>query len=139
MDAKDQALNVARNCFAVRLRKLNRVVSRHYDECFRPFGLTVAQFNLLVAIAAREGTTPSELVASLSLEKSTVSRNVEKMQGKGWVTIGAGEDKRTQTIQLTKAGEALLEEALPAWKEAQKKTEKAVGNVSLLLKEISLT
>ena len=78
MDAKDQALNVARNCFAVRLRKLNRVVSRHYDECFRPFGLTVAQFNLLVAIAAREGTTPSELVASLSLEKSRLASMSEE-------------------------------------------------------------
>ncbi len=139
MEAKDQALNVARNCFAVRLRKLNRIVSRHYDECFRPFGLTVAQFNLLVAIAARGDTTPSELVASLSLEKSTVSRNMEKMQGKGWVTINPGEDKRTQTIGLTKAGEATLAKALPAWNEAQKKTEKAVGNASLLLNEISLT
>ncbi len=138
MNSKDQALTVGKNCFAVRLRKLNRMVSRFYDDCFRPFGLTVAQFNLLVSIEARGKAKPSQLVTSLSLEKSTVSRNMEKMQKNGWVKLSAGEDRRSHYLQLTEEGKNLLSQAIPSWKEAQKKTEEAVGDLSHLLDDVSL-
>ena len=57
-DAELIARNIAQNCIAVRVRKLNRMITAIYDEGFRPLGLTVAQFNLLVAIASSSNITP---------------------------------------------------------------------------------
>jgi len=138
-DTQKQALKVGQQCFAVRLRKLNRMVSKYYDDCFRPYGITVAQFNLLISISARGETSPSVLVKTLCLEKSTVSRNIDKMMSKGWVASSSGEDKRTQILTLTDEGAELLDILLPAWKDAQEKTEKAVGDLSQLITDVQLS
>ena len=42
---------IARNCIAVRLRLLNRVVTNLYDDALRPLGLKVSQLNVLVVTA----------------------------------------------------------------------------------------
>ena len=42
---------VARECIAVRVRLINRVITALYDEALRPHGLRVSQANILVAVA----------------------------------------------------------------------------------------
>ncbi|MCG8491105.1 MAG: MarR family winged helix-turn-helix transcriptional regulator [Sneathiellales bacterium] len=138
-ETQKQALKVGEQCFAARLRKLNRMVSKYYDDCFRPFGITVAQFNLLTAISARGETSPTLLVKTLCLEKSTVSRNIEKMITRGWISAASGEDKRTQILTLTDEGAELMDVVLPAWREAQEKTEKAVGDLAQLVTDVQIS
>ncbi|MEH6404216.1 MAG: MarR family winged helix-turn-helix transcriptional regulator [Sneathiella sp.] len=136
--SKKQALDIAKDCFAVRLRKLNREVSSLYDDQFRPFGLTIAQFNLLVSIAAHGEVAPKRLVETLSLEKSTVSRNIEKMQKNGWVTTVPHEDKRRHLLTLTNAGADLLEEVTPAWEQAQKVAASTYHSLKGMIEDIPL-
>jgi hypothetical protein len=54
---------IARDCIAVRLRLLNRVVTNLYDDALRPLGMKVSQFNILVVTAklglARPGNWPA--------------------------------------------------------------------------------
>lgn len=138
-DINRQALDIAGDCFAVRLRKLNRVVSSLYDESFRPFGITIAQFNLLIAIGARGQASPSQLVNSLSLEKSTVSRNIEKMRKNQWISFISAEDKRSHLLALTSQGEDLLKQATPAWKSAQEKAEQTLGPLSSLIQNMPIS
>ncbi len=138
-EATKQALNIASECFAVRLRKLNRVVSALYDESLRPFGITIAQFNLLIAIGARGQSSPSQLVNSLSLEKSTVSRNIEKMRKNNWICFISAEDKRSHLLALTPEGESILKKTIPAWNSAQKKAEKTLGPLSPLIKDVPIS
>ena len=121
MDEKQsQAIDaIARNCIAVRVRQLNRVITNVYDEALRPLGLKISQLNVLVAAAKLGLAQPTRLCEILQMDASTLSRNVERMRAKGWLEIMPGEDGRTQPFRLTPRGTRLLEKSIPAWERAQ--------------------
>jgi len=119
---------ISEDCFAVRIRKLNRMVTSIYDDCFREHGLTVAQFNLLVAIGSFDKVSPKTVGQILSLEKSSLSRNIEKMKAKGWVEFHPGQDLRSHDIAITPAGRRLLKQSKSAWDRAQKQTQSLFGD-----------
>ncbi len=114
-------------CLASPLRLLHRAVTRIYDEALRPVGLSIAQLNLLVAIE-QLGTqaSPVRLTRILLLEKSTVSRDLQRMEALGWVRRDTGNGK-THAIELTAAGRKLISDAVPAWEEAQKRLRAQLG------------
>ena len=85
---------MAKECIGTRVRLLNRIVTKAYDDCLRPLGLRTAQQTILVAISLMKTPTPRQIERRLSLDKSTVSRNVERMQRRGWVEFVPGEDGR---------------------------------------------
>jgi DNA-binding MarR family transcriptional regulator len=127
MATADISEMIARECIAMRVRLLNRVVTKIYDECLRPHGLRTAQQNILVATSLMKSATPSELERRLNLDKSTVSRNVERMRRRGWVEFVSGEDGRSHHVHVTAEGMKLLRKSLVAWKRAQKKTAAMLG------------
>ncbi len=119
---------IAGECIAVRLRMLNRVVTNIYDNALRPLDLKVSQMNILVA-AAKTGTVrPLEVCEYLHLDVSTLSRNVERMKARGWLEVVPDEDGRAQPFRLTPQGRKLLEQAVPAWSEAQQQVKKVLGD-----------
>lgn len=130
---------IARNCIAVRLRLLNRVITNVYDDALRPFGAKVSQFNILVVAAKLGLARPAKVCEILQLDTSTLSRNVERMRAKGWLEIVPGEDARTQPFRLTAKGKRLLERAVPAWEQAQEKASELLGEegVAMLAKTAS--
>ena len=56
---------MARECVAVRVRLLNRLITKVCDEGLRPFGVRVAQVNILVAVAHDGPLTPNEVAKRL--------------------------------------------------------------------------
>src|SRR5947209_17185641 len=76
---------IARNCIAVRLRLLNRVVTNLYDDALRPLGLKVSQLNILVVTAKLGLAQPPTVCDILHLDTSTLRRNVERIRAKGWM------------------------------------------------------
>ena len=118
---------IARNCIAVRLRLLNRVVTNLYDDALRPLGLKVSQMNILVVAAQLGLTRPAEVCQLLRLDASTLSRNVERMRARGWLEAAPGDDARAQPFRLTAQGKALLERAAPAWEQAQRQAGELLG------------
>jgi hypothetical protein len=42
---------IAQDCIAVRMRLLNRVVTKIYDDALRPLGIKTSQLNILVVTA----------------------------------------------------------------------------------------
>jgi DNA-binding MarR family transcriptional regulator len=129
MDEKQsQAIDaIARNCIAVRVRQLNRVITNVYDEALRPLGLKISQLNVLVAAAKLGLAQPTRLCEILQMDASTLSRNVERMRAKGWLEIMPGEDGRTQPFRLTPRGTRLLEKSIPAWERAQHRATDLLG------------
>ena len=95
---------IARNCIAVRLRSLNRVVTGIYDDALRPVGMRISQLNILVVAAKLGLARPAQVCEFLQLDTSTLSRNVERMRAQGWLEIVPGEDARTQPFRLTATG-----------------------------------
>src|SRR5262249_30692717 len=110
---------IAQQCIAVRLRMLSRAVTRIYNQPLRPYGLTVSQMNILVAIACLGEARQQDVCQSLHLEKSTLSRDVVRMRSQGWLDAVPGEDGRTILLRITPAGKRLVEHAIPAWQQAQ--------------------
>ena len=124
---------IARECIAVRLRLLNRVVTNLYDDALRPLGLKVSQLNILV-VAAKVGIARPALVCDLlQLDTSTLSRNVERMRSKGWLEVVPDEDARMQPFRLTAQGKKLLVRAIPAWEEAQHRAKVLLGDSGITL------
>jgi DNA-binding MarR family transcriptional regulator len=119
---------IARNCIAVRLRLLNRVVTNLYDEALRPLGLKVSQLNLLVVTAKLGLARPARVCDILQLDTSTLSRNVERMRARGWLEVVPAEDARAQPFRLTAQGRRLLERTVPAWERAQQQAEELLGD-----------
>ena len=124
---------IARNCIAVRLRLLNRVITNVYDDALRPLGLKVSQLNILVVAGKLALARPAEVCALLQLDTSTLSRNVERMRAKGWLESVPGDDARTQPFRLTVKGKMLLERAVPAWEQAQHKAGELLGTEGVAL------
>ncbi len=118
---------IAGECLAVRVRLLNRTITAIYNAALRPLGLTTGQLNILVVIARRGPMSPGEVARRLNMEKSTVSRNIERMRKNGWLTVTAADAGRTQQLTLTRPGKALLEKSVPAWEEAQTQARAVLG------------
>lgn len=113
--AQDIAQQMSQECVARRLRQVNRTVTRLYDEALRPHGLTVNQLNILAVIISEKQIRPGQLGQALGMEKSTVSRTVDRMVGKGWLKVTAGQDSRTQLLTVTTKGNQLLLSVTPVW------------------------
>ena len=129
MDEKQsQAIDdIARNCIALRVRQLNRVITNVYDEALRPLGLKISQLNVLVATAKLRLAQPTKLCEILQMDASTLSRNVDRMRAKGWLEVMPGEDGRTQPFRLTPRGTRLLEKSIRAWDRAQHRATDLLG------------
>src|SRR5215813_8732945 len=87
---------IARNCIAVRLRLLNRVVTNFYDDALRPLRLKVSQLNILIVTARLGLARPAQVCEILQLDASTLSRNVERMRKHGWLEVVPDADARAQ-------------------------------------------
>jgi DNA-binding MarR family transcriptional regulator len=131
MTTEAMTQRMAKECIAMRVRRLNRVVTKAYDDCLRPLGLRTAQQTILVAISLMKTPTPTHLERRLSLDKSTVSRNVERMQRRGWVEFVPGEDGRSHYLKLTAKGVKLLRESTAAWQLAQKQVVSLLGKAGV--------
>jgi DNA-binding MarR family transcriptional regulator len=124
---------IARSCIAVRLRLLNRVVTKLYDDAMRSLGLKVSQLNILVVVAKLGLARPAQVCDILQLDTSTLSRNVERMRARGWLEVVPEEDARAQPFRLTPRGKRFIEKAVPAWEEAQRQATELLGDEGIVL------
>lgn len=121
---------IAGRCAAVRLRLISRAVSRLFDEELRAQPLRISQMNILVAIAHGGPCRPGDVCRWLALDKSTLSRDLERLVAAGWLERRAVDGRRHE-LAATPAGLAVLEAALPAWRAAQQRVEEAFGREAL--------
>ena len=135
MDRPDNSSidTIARACIAVRLRLLNRVITNFYDDALRPLGLKVSQLNILIVTAKLGLARPAQVCAILQLDASTLSRNVKPLQAHGWLEVVPDDDARAQPFRLTPQGKRLIENAVPAWEEAQRRAIELLGDEGIAL------
>src|SRR6476646_9980464 len=132
-DKPSAADTIAAHCIAAGVRRLNRVVTKLYDDALRPLGLKVSQLNLLVVTAKLGLARPAQVCDLLQLDASTLSRNVKPLQARGWLEVVPDEDARAQPFRLTPRGKRLIEKAVPAWEEAQRRAGELLGNEGISL------
>lgn len=136
--AREIARQMSQECVARRLRQVNRTITRLYDEALRPHGLTVNQLNILAVIISEKQIRPGQLGQSLGMEKSTVSRTVDRMVRKDWLKVTPGEDSRTQLLTVTSKGRKLLLSVTPIWDQLQAGVLTDAGSGSNILQMLAL-
>lgn len=114
-------------CMLNNARRAARAVSRRYDRLVRSFGLKAAQFSVLTLVMEGKGQTTGELAALISMERTTLVRNLALLERKGLVTARSAESSNAKTFELTPAGRRLMDEALPVWRQAQAELEAELG------------
>src|SRR6476659_7049221 len=125
--SKKLAAEAVSSCLSTRLRLATRVITKVYDDALRPFGLTACQMTLLAMAAAGDVIRQAEVSALLQMDNSTLSRNLDRMRANGWLEKVAGEDARVHSHRLTESGKALFEQVMPAWRTAQRRAQKLLG------------
>jgi len=123
------AERISRECLGMPLRMLHRAVSAVYDDALAEHGIGIAQLNLLVAVdRLGDRAAPSLISRVLMLEKSSVSREVDRLVERGWMTRSTGADGRSQRLALTVRGRRLIDAALPSWEAAQARVRALLGD-----------
>ncbi len=61
------------------------------------------------------------------MEKSTASRNIERMKRKGRLNIVSAKEERRKFLRIAPAGEVLLGKVHGVWEDAQKKALSLLG------------
>lgn len=115
--------DVVSRCAGVRSLSSARAITRHYDTALRPIELTITQFTLLVAIGAIQPKSISEIGDWLSIERTSVTRNLKPLEARGLIQRGEEGTQRMRPVSLTKSGQAKLKESYPLWAKAQAEIE----------------
>jgi DNA-binding MarR family transcriptional regulator len=80
--------------------------------CGQP--LAPSDAHALTEVVASNGLTQRELVDRLRLDRSSVSRLVDRLVARGWVERADGPDRRTVRLAPTAAGRAVAAEVAEA-------------------------
>ena len=115
----DDARAALRASIALDVRLAERLVTRLVEARLRAVDLSVAEFALMIHIAAARDDTVSSLAQRLGLDQSTLSRNLRALARRGLAEIVVAEsDLRRRAVWLTEKGATRLEAALPVWRAA---------------------
>lgn len=106
-------------CMVGNTRMAARAVTRRYDAYLRDYGVTATQFSLLGGLHMLPGATVSELAEARGFERTTLTRNLDRLEGLGLVASHPASRGNKRISRLTKKGEGLIADLLPLWRKAQ--------------------
>ena len=118
---------ILQDCFLHRIRLLSRTITSIFDEALKPMDLKVTQMNMLGVVTQLGPITPGDMCQKLSMEKSTLSRNVDRLIEYGWLELIPGDNSRSHQLKATMKGKEILKRASKYWKQAQVRTKKVLG------------
>jgi DNA-binding MarR family transcriptional regulator len=127
MVGKSSAAAAPQGCTNFKLRQLVRRVSQHFDHELAQAGLKTTQYSLLSHVLKLGPLRPGELARAMTMDASTLSRNLQPLAAAGWIEMGAGADGRSRTVQITPAGRDKRAEAQRRWRAAQEGINQALG------------
>src|SRR2546426_1216291 len=87
---------------------------RELAQGLREFGIRVPEWRALAALYARQRSTMSELADLASIDRTTLTRTIDRMEEAGWLTrLADAEDMRVTRLALTAAGRKMFERIWP--------------------------
>ncbi|WP_419655806.1 transcriptional regulator, MarR family [Desulfosarcina variabilis str. Montpellier] len=120
-----QTANILHHCLYFTANTLTRVISRMADEEFRPTGLSPSHAFLMMLVNDRPGIGQKELCGQLHLAPSTVTRFIDAMVHKGYLTRQT--DGKLSRVYATDAGQALQADIANAWARLHHRYAKILG------------
>lgn len=112
----EQTLHIRDHCLCLHAQRAARVLSRRFDEAFRPLGITSGQFSLMNGLNRPEPPTIGAVAHLLAMDRSTVTANLKPLERSGFVSVSVDEnDRRGRRVALTDAGRDVLGKAMSVW------------------------
>lgn len=106
--------------------RLSAEFAKHYKA---RFGLSVAEWRVLVHLLSAGDVSVREIEKRTNLEKSKVSRAAARLEAGGLIAKAINtEDKRLVKMALTLTGTALMRELIPVAERFQKQLEAELGD-----------
>ncbi|MFD5334980.1 MarR family winged helix-turn-helix transcriptional regulator [Streptomyces hawaiiensis] len=103
--------------------QLARAHRAYAAAMLREMDLHPGQELLLMQLLDRDGQTQSELLGSVGLDHSTVSKSLRRMQDAGLlVREPAAHDRRVMVVHLTDKGRAMREPIAALWRALEETT-----------------
>lgn len=102
---------------AVTSAKVSGLIAKAYET---RFGLTIPQWRLLAVLNEHAPLSQQDLVNRTLMDKVNVSRTVSSLITRGLVTKKSQDnDKRFQSLTLTKEGQSVVDEIIPVAKDLE--------------------
>lgn len=95
----------------LRLMRFSNQSNQLSSVFLKQFGLTAAQFDVLVQIQAYEPLTQTELAERVIVTQGGISRMLARLEKEG--LIERKQNWKTKMIMLTKKGHSVIEKAMP--------------------------
>jgi len=115
-------------CYCINLKRATNSITKFYDKKFESLGLTGSQFSLLNDINLLETCSKGELAGYAKLDRSTITRNLKRLQGRGYIIDLSTNESRDSQVSLTDLGREKLASGYLLWIEAQKYVMEKVGS-----------
>ncbi|WP_162060622.1 MarR family winged helix-turn-helix transcriptional regulator [Undibacterium sp. KW1] len=135
MDAVDKILEQWRNarpdldCSPMenigRLRRCSDLLSRALESTFNTFGMSAWEFDMLATLRRSSSTfcmSPTDLFSKLMVTSGTMTHRLQKLEASGWILrLQNPDDARSMLVQLTDTGKDLVDRALVAHVENERR------------------
>jgi len=95
------------------LAKIHQITNRIFNKMLKDYGLdelNSGQGRLLFALWQRDNIPIRELSAQTQLTKSTLTTMLDRLENKGFLTRGTGNDRRENIVKLSDKSKKLKED-----------------------------
>jgi len=96
------------------IRRLMQAGEHYTKELDKVYNVSAAQINCLIALRENGPLSPSQIARHVMVNSSTVTGIIDRLEKKGLVQrLRVSHDRRVITVELTKNGKILAENAPP--------------------------
>jgi len=104
------------------IRRLHQIAVAIFLQETEPHGLTPVQFAALHTVCSLPGIDQRTLARTIGLDTSTIGGVIDRLETRELLLRNSSpDDRRVRQLTLTDAGNALLEETIPAMLRAQER------------------
>lgn len=111
-----------RECISGKIRRINLMTSAIFQKHYGDLDVTNSQVSILFVLSKTRGKTQKELSDILVLEKSSIHRNLKRLENKNLISR-----ENFPVLVITKEGKELVENIVPRWREAMKEIRSLLG------------
>jgi DNA-binding MarR family transcriptional regulator len=117
--------HLLQGCLYFTTAKLGRVLTRWAEEAFSDLGLAPNYAFAVMLVNERPGITQTDLAAILHLTPSTLTRFIDKLSAKGWMT--RTQDGRHTLLNPTPKSQANQPKLAEGWSQFWKRYTNVLG------------
>jgi len=123
---KQYAISLENDIF-INIRKVARAITNFYDKKLFMSEISSTQFIALLKISCLENKSLSNIARNLSVDRTTLLRNLTLLQKKELLKIKNLSDKRAKTCFLTEKGAEAIEKGIIIFEKSKKEVEDILG------------